>query len=387
MHLALSFLLLLGLVSLLSDITYEGARGIVGPYLALLGASAPIVGIISGLGEFIGYGLRLLSGTLVDKLRAYWGFLYLGYAINLLAVPALGLVNNWELAGILILMERAGKAIRTPARDTLLSFASVHLGSGKGFGIHEALDQIGAILGPSIVAAILALRGSYKEAFYFLLIPALLALTTLFLAKKFYPNPLELKIRPKGLRDKKFPKVFWLYTLALSLIGAGFVDFPLIGYHFKKIDSLSQELIPFFYALAMGIDAISALILGYFFDRKGFVIIFWPLIVSLFAIPLLFLSKGIVSLLMGILFWGIGLGTQESIARAIVAEILPKEVRGSGFGIYSAFFGFFWFIGSSLLGFVYNLSLLLFILISLLFQILSIPLLFKVKIEFEAKNS
>lgn len=367
--------------------TYEGARGIIGPYLALLGASAPLVGLISGLGEFIGYGLRLFSGFLVDKLKAYWAFIFFGYTINLLAVPALALVDRWDLAALLIILERAGKALRTPARDTLLSFAVSQLGRGKGFAIHEALDQIGAILGPIIVAYILAKKGNYKEAFLFLFIPALLALTTLVIAKKFASKLPQLKISKENIKGEKFPKGFWLYIIGLSFIGAGFVDFPLIGYYFQSLQHLSKELIPFFYALAMGVDALSALIFGWLYDRKGFVVVLWASLIPIFGVPLIFLTQKLYFILVGIMFWGIGLGAQESIMRAVIAEILPREKRGSGFGLFYAFFGCFWFLGSFLLGIVYNLSLYLLVICSVGLQVLSLPLFFKVKKELSLLTS
>lgn len=361
--------------------TYEGARGIIGPYLALLGASAPFVGLVSGLGEFIGYALRLLSGFLVDRLRAYWGFLFLGYAINLLAVPALAFVDRWDLAALLIILERTGKALRTPARDTLLSFATSQIGRGKGFAIHEALDQIGAITGPIIVTFVLAKKGSYKEALFILLIPAILALITLIIAKKVSSGISLLYVSKKPIIEKRFPTSFWYYIIGLSFIGAGFADFPLIGFHFQRLNLFSKEFIPLCYALAMGVDALSALILGWFFDKKGFVVVICSLLIAIFGVPLIFLTQEIYSILIGIILWGIGLGAQESIMRAVIAEILPREKRGSGFGMFSAFYGSFWFIGSFLLGIMYNLSLYLLVIFSVGLQALSLPFLFKVKRE------
>ncbi|MFN3505745.1 MAG: MFS transporter [Caldimicrobium sp.] len=371
-------LLFFGLVSLLSDLTYEGARGILGPYLASLGANAAVIGFIAGLGEFFGYFLRLLFGFLIDKLKTYWTFIFLGYGINLFAVPALGLVDRWDLACLLIVLERAGKAIRTPARDTLLSLMSTKIGKGKIFGIHEALDQIGAIIGPLIVAFIVSLRGNYKEAFLFLFIPAFLALIILFATKRLSHHHLEFPKHRDPLSEKAYPKVFWLYVIAVALFGAAFVDFPLVGYHFEKALFLSKELIPLFYAIAMGVDALSALILGWFYDKRGFRVVLLANLLVLFATPFLFLGKNLFLILLGIILWGIGLGALESILRAVIAVILPVEKRGSGFGIFSALFGSFWFIGSFLLGLLYEYSLYGLILFSLILQALSLFLLVRV---------
>ncbi|MEK7699337.1 MAG: MFS transporter, partial [Planctomycetota bacterium] len=138
---ALRFIVLLGIVSLFADMTYEGARSINGPYLAVLGASATTVGIIAGLGELIGHSLRLVSGYITDRIGRYWAITLFGYAINMIAVPAIALAGRWEIAAILMVTERIGKAIRTPARDAMLSHATREIGRGKGFGLHEALDQ------------------------------------------------------------------------------------------------------------------------------------------------------------------------------------------------------------------------------------------------------
>jgi MFS family permease len=371
------FLILLGLVSLFSDMTYEGARSITGPYLFYLGAGAAVVGFASGFGEFIGYGLRLFSGWLADKTKKYWGLMFIGYALNLLSVPALALVNSWGLAVLLIILERTGKALRTPARDTLLSYATFKMGRGLGFGIHEAMDQIGAFGGPLIVALVFYLKMGYKPAFLVLLIPALIALSLLTFARITYPAPQKFEKGFLELETKGFSKSFWWYLLGMCLVGAGFVDFPLIGYHLEKTSILSKDWIPILYALAMGVDALSAIFLGLLFDRVGLKAVILAIILSLGAIPLTFLG-GIILIFLGMILWGIGLGAQESIMRAVIAQLVPIEKRGVGYGIFNTFFGLFWFVGSFLLGFLYDFSILALVALSVTFQALSIPFILKV---------
>ncbi len=373
------FVVLLGLLSLFSDITYEGARSIIGPFLAFLGASATIVGFTAGFGEFLGYALRIFSGFILDKTKKYWLILFLGYSINLFAIPALALVGCWQLAFLLIIAERTGKAIRTPARDTILSYATFQIGRGLGFSIHEALDQIGAIIGPLIVALIFYLKGNYKVAFGILLIPALIAISILIVAKRFYPSPEKLEIKLSQLETKGFSKTFWLYLISMGLWGAGYVDFALIAYHFKKTLILSEEWIPIFYAIAMGVDAFSALILGYLFDKKGIKILIGSMLISIGFVPLVFLGDFYLSLL-GIVIWGMGFGIQESIVRAMVSILTPKEKRGSGYGIFHTGFGLAWFLGSFTLGVLYDLSIYALIIFSVLIQFLGILVLTKVKI-------
>jgi len=371
------FVILLGLVSLFSDMTYEGARGITGPYLFYLGAGAAIIGFASGFGEFIGYGLRLFSGWIADKTKKYWSLMFIGYALNLLSVPALAFVNSWKLAVLLIILERIGKALRTPARDTLLSYATFKMGRGIGFGIHEAMDQIGALIGPLIVALVVYLKMGYKSAFLVLFIPALVALSLLTFARITYPAPQKFEKGFLELEIKGISKSFWWYLLGMCLVGAGFVDFPLIGYHLEKTSVLSKEWIPLLYALAMGVDALSAIFLGFLFDRIGLKTVILAIILSLGAVPLTFLG-GITFIFLGMILWGIGLGAQESIMRAVIAQLVPPEKRGIGYGIFNTFFGLFWFAGSFLLGFLYDFSILALVILSVIFQTLSLPFILKV---------
>ncbi len=368
--------ILLGLVSLLGDITYEGARSIIGPYFATLGASATVVGFVAGLGEFIGYSLRLFSGYFTDKVKKYWSVTIIGYIINLFSVPSLALVKTWPQAAILVLTERIGKAIRTPARDTILSYATSKIGRGKGFGFHEAMDQIGAITGPLIMASILFYTKNYKLSFSILLIPAFLAVFILFISIFLYPHPQKFEKEESLTKSKGFSKCFWLYALAIGIYGAGYADFALIAYHLKKTEILNNEWIPLFYAMAMGVDAVAALIFGYLFDKKGFSVLIFSVFISALFAPCVFLGNFYIVLL-GMILWGVGMGAQESIMRAAISFFIPKEKRATGYGIFNAFYGFLWFLGSSLLGILYDFSIYALIMVSIILQLLSVPLLIK----------
>ena len=374
---AWKFIFLVGVVSLFSDMTYEGARSITGPFLGILNASATIVGIVAGLGEFIGYALRLASGYLTDRLGKYWSITFVGYAINLFAVPLLALAGDWQLAALLIIMERMGKAIRTPARDAMLSHATTEVGRGWGFGFHEAMDQIGAMLGPLIVAAVLFFNGGYRAGFAYLLIPAILALLVITVAARLYPHPQHLEVSTPKLETKGLSQPYWLYVVAVGLIGAGYADFPLIAYHFGKVAVAPPNWIPIFYAVAMGVDAAAALILGRLFDRLGMPVIMAVSILSALFAPLVFLG-GFNLALVGMVLWGIGMGAQESIIKAALAEMVPKERRATGYGLFHAGFGLFWFLGSALMGFLYDISLGSLIAFSVLAQLGAIPLFFLV---------
>lgn len=367
------FVLLIGLVSFFADMTYEGARSVTGPYLGILGASATVVGFVAGFGELLGYGLRLVSGYLSDRTGRYWPITFVGYGLNLLAVPALALTGRWEIAALLMIAERVGKAIRVPARDAMLSHASANVGQGKGFGVHEAMDQAGAVVGPLIVAGMLAWRDDYKAAFAILLIPAILAILMLANARRLFPHPSDLEATPGDLDRRDLPRSFWIYMVAAGLVAVGFADFPLIAFHFQKVSLLSPDMIPIFFAIAMGVDAIAALIFGNLFDHIGLPALIAATVLSAGFAPLVFFG-GVQLALIGVVLWGIGMGAQESVMRAAVAGMAPSDKRGTAYGIFNTGFGVFWFAGSLAMGVLYDTSRLWLVIFSVVFQLAAIPL-------------
>jgi MFS family permease len=370
----MKFVVLIGIVSLFSDCTYEGARSITGPFLSLLGASATVVGIVAGFGELIGYALRLASGYWADRTQNYWAIVFVGYGLNLLAVPLLALAGYWEIAAILMVAERMGKAIRTPARDVMLSCASDSIGRGWGFGLHEALDQIGAICGPLIVAFALASKGSYPACFGLLLIPAIFALTFLFTAYQLYPKPHDLESAAVKVASKGFPRSFWLYVIATGCVAAGYADFPLVAYHFKKVATVPDSWIPVFYAVAMGVDALAALLFGRLFDRIGFSVLIVAVLLSALFAPLVFMG-GFEWALVGMALWGVGMGAQESIMRAAIADLVPTKRLGLAFGLFNTCFGVFWFAGSAVMGVLYDMSVNTLVVFSVASQLIAVPIL------------
>ncbi len=369
---AFKLVILLGIVSLFADATYEGARSITGPFLAVLGASATVVGVVAGLGELVAYGLRLISGYISDRTGRYWTITLLGYAVNLGAVPLLALAGRWEMAAALIIAERVGKAIRTPARDAMLSHATSTVGRGWGFGLHEAMDQVGAVVGPLIVAAVLISRRAYPTGFAVLGIPALLAFGTLLVARGLYPRPRELEVGSTVPDAAGLRRSFWVYIAAVALIAAGYVDFPLIAYHFQKRSIAPASWIPVVYAAAMGIDALAALGLGRLFDRVGIRILIVTSVLSALTAPLVFLG-GLPQALVGMALWGVGMGAQESVVRAAVAEMVPATRRGAAYGILNAGYGIAWFLGSAAMGVLYDLAIGRLVAVSVALQLASVP--------------
>jgi MFS family permease len=332
---ALKFVLILGVVSFFADFAYEGSRSITGPFLAVLGASGAIVGVVAGLGELLGYGLRLVSGPLSERTGKFWPITIAGYVIQMASVPLLALAHTWQMAALLILTERIGKAIRNPPRDVMLSHASREIGIGWGFGLHEALDQMGALIGPLAVAAVLYWRGNYRTAFALLLVPAVLTLAILLAARLLYPRPEHFETKPEPVSGRRFSPVFWLYLAGAALVAAGFTDFQLIAFHFEKVDAFPIVWIPIIYSIAMAVSGAGSLVFGRLFDRHGIgVLIPLTLLSALFA-PLVFLA-GFRAAIAGAALWGLGMGVHESIMPAAVATMVPTRRRPSAYGLFTA---------------------------------------------------
>lgn len=375
---ALKFVLLIGVVSFFADFTYEGARSITGPLLATLGASATLVGFIAGLGELLGYGLRLVSGRLSERTGEFWPITLVGYVVQMSAVPLLALAPNWQVAGLLIVVERIGKAIRNPPRDVMLSHAAKQIGYGWGFGLHEALDQFGALFGPLVVAAVLAGRGNYRTAFAVLLVPALMTLCLLVTARLLYPRPEDLEVSVPNVHVEGLPRTFWIYLAGAALVAAGFADFTLIAYHFEKANVIPDTWVPVFYSIAMAASGIGSLLFGRLFDRTGIWILLPLTVIAAASAPLVFLG-GFWLALVGSALWGVGMGVHESIIPAAVATMVPPQRRPSAYGIFTAGYGVFWFVGSVLIGKLYDVSLSALIVFSVVAQVLAIPVFINVR--------
>jgi MFS family permease len=376
---AIRFIVAIGTISLFADVTYEGARSINGPFLGTLGASAAAIGITAGAGELIGYVLRLFSGAAADRTQRYWTFTIIGYCINLLAVPLMALANHWGIAAALIIAERAGKAIRTPARDVMLSQASKIVGRGWGFGLHEFMDQFGAFLGPLVVALVLKQAGHYSSAYALLAIPAGLALASMFTAIKLYPDSSRFEeSQTHDLAGKKLPRAFWIYVIAAGLVAAGVVDYPLIAFHFHKTSLVSPAIIPVFYAIAMGVEGLMALLFGKLFDRIGTGALIVGVLLSAASTPLVFFGSWYVALV-GMSLWGAGMGAQQTTLRARIADLVPAAKRGSAYGLFNTVFGILWFAGSSAIGILYGRSLGAAVVFAAAAQLAAIPLLLMVR--------
>lgn len=378
---AIGFIVLLGVVSLFADMTYEGGRSLTGQYMNFLGAGALALSLAAGLGEFLGYGLRYFSGALVDRSKRYWLIVFIGYTLQLAALPLLAFTGDWRVAIALLLLERIAKAFRKPAADSMLAYAASATGRGFGFGLHEAMDQIGAFLGPALLSLLLFLRpdgagiGGLRAGLVLLFIPAVASVASLGVARFFFPRPdaFELESKTPRLGTEGISPGLWLLIVAAGFLAAGITDFPLIAFHLKETAALQPAFIPLLYAGAMAVDAAAALFFGWLYDRIGYKALVGLFVAELFTAPLVFLG-GLPAILAGMALWGISVGTQESVLKAAIADHTPKDFRGRAFGLFQTVFGAFWFGGSAVLGWLYGFSPALLVAASVGFQAVALVL-------------
>ncbi|KUN78262.1 hypothetical protein AQJ66_31470 [Streptomyces bungoensis] len=376
------FVVWFGTVSMLADVVYEGARSITGPLLASLGASALVVGVVTGAGEAAALGLRLVSGPLADRTRRFWGLAIAGYALTVVSVPLLGVAGVLWAACVLVIAERVGKAVRSPAKDTLLSHATAATGRGRGFAVHEAMDQIGALVGPLLVAGVLAATGNdYAPALGMLAVPGIAVLLLLFWLRARMPDPeaYEREVTAAApaapaARDGRLPRAFWTYAAFTAATTTGFATFGVLSYHLVQRHLLATAWVPVLYAAAMAVDAVAALATGWLYDRIG------PRV--LVALPVL--TAGVVALaftntvaiaVAGSLVWGAAMGIQESTLRATVADLVPSGRRATAYGLFAGVVGAASLAGGALTGGLYGYSIPVLITVVVAIQVLALVLL------------
>ncbi|MEU9279714.1 MFS transporter [Streptomyces sp. NPDC048341] len=375
------FVVWFGTVSLLADFVYEGARSITGPLLASLGASALVVGVVTGAGEAAALGLRLVSGPLADRTRRFWGLAIAGYALTVVSVPLLGVVGVLWAACALVIAERVGKAVRSPAKDTMLSHATAATGRGRGFAVHEAMDQIGALVGPLVVAGMLALTGGdYGPALAVLALPGVAVLGLLLWLRARVPDPeayereVAASTDDELVSDARLPAAFWTYAAFTAATTAGFATFGVLSYHLVERHLMAAAWVPVLYAAAMAVDAVAALATGWLYDRHGArVLIALPVLTA--AVAVLAFTDTVAIAVAGSLVWGAAMGIQESTLRATVADLVPRGRRATAYGLFAGVVGAASLVGGALTGGLYGYSIPVLITVVVAIQVLALVLL------------
>lgn len=381
-----------GGVSLAADMVYEGARSMYGPLLGSLGASALVVGVVTGLGEAMALVLRLVFGPLADRSGRYWGLTIAGYALTAVCVPLLAVTPFVGGAGLvlaagLILLERSGKAVRSPSKSALLAHVAGAVGRGRGFGVHKAMDQVGAFAGPLLVAAVVAATGVIWPGMLVLAVPGAVALVILAVLRAKVPDPAvyDTDVDPvpaaravrgdsgaqadhsrglakgdspwlRGALGTDLPREFFRFALAASLMTGGLVTFGVIGYHLSTDGLVPVAAVPLVYAAAMAVEAVAALAVGTLYDRRGArVLLVVPVLVAL--VPALALAGSPWLALAGVAVWGLAFGIQDSTVKALVADLVPAGRRATAYGVFAGIQGAFAVVGGALVGWLYDVSL------------------------------
>ena len=368
---AFRFVVMLGVVNLFADMTYEGGGSINGPFLGALGASPAAIAIIAGAGEFLGYSLRAVAGYVADRTGRHWLVTFIGYAINLLAVPAMALAGNWQVAAVLVLAERVGRAIRKPTIESMLSYTTGRLGTGWVYALNSALDETGATIGPIVVAAVLLFKGSYQTAYALLLISSVLALASLAAARIGFPLPARLE-QGRTATETGFARPYWLYMAAASCFAAGLMSYELIAYYLTSTGLVAKAWAPVFLALATGCGVIANLLLGKLYDRFETPVVVVAVLLSALFAPLVFAGSFALALI-AMPLWGIGYAVQDTLLKAIVAGTLPEGKRNLAFGLFYTGYGVGWLVGSTVAGLLYEQSQLALVIFVVCAQLASLP--------------
>jgi MFS family permease len=368
---AFRFVLIMGVVNLFGDMTYEGGASINGPFLGTLGASAAAVSIIAGVGEFLGYSMRSVAGYVADRTGRYWLVTFIGYAINLLAVPAMALAGSWQVAAALMLAERIGRALRKPTVEAMLSYTTGKHGRGWVYGVNTALDETGATLGPLVIALVLFLDGSYQTGYALLGLTSVLALASLAVARIGFPLPSRLE-EGRTAPATGFTTSYWLYMLAGAFFAAGLMSFELISYHLARFEIVAGHWIPVLLAFATIFAVIASLVFGRLYDRIGLPVVLVAVFLSSLFAPLVFFGNFAV-VLVGMALWGIGYATQDTLLKVLIASVLPEGKRNFAFGLFYVGYGAGWLIGSIATGLLYEQSLFALVTFAVAVQLASLP--------------
>ena len=370
---AFRFVLALGIVNLFADTTYEGGASINGQFLGSLGASAAVISIVAGVGEFLGYSLRAVSGFIADRTGKHWLVTFIGYAINLLAVPAMAMAGSWQAASAFLLAERVGRAIRKPTVEAMLSYSTGKHGKGWVYAVNTALDETGATIGPLLIALLLFRKATFETAYAVLLIPSVLALSALVAARIVFPVPSRLEVGgPATAHASGFTPAYWLYTTAGACFAAGLISFELIAFHLSTSGAVSEHLVPVFLAVATAGAVVASLILGRFYDRSGIAVVIIAVVLASLFSPLVFFG-GFWIALAGLMLWGIGYATQDTLLKVVIASVLPEGHRNLAFGLFYLGYGAGWLVGSIATGLLYQRSRLMLVAFAASVQLASLP--------------
>jgi MFS family permease len=349
-----AFVLVMGIVNLFADVSYEGGASINGPFLTQLGLGAAGITVVAGVGETLGYGIRSIAGHVADRSGRYWLVTFVGYAVNLLAVPAMALADGWVVAALFVFLERIGRAIRKPTVEAMLSYAAGEGRRGWVYALNNALDETGAMLGPVLMALALSHHWPLRQCYAWLLASSVGAMIVLAAARMIFPVPAHLEPdAPAHVKEARFTRAYWLTMAGGSLFGAGMTTYELASVHLASVAHVAQASIPLWLAFGTAVAALSSLALGKLYDRASLPTSIGAVIASALFAPVFFLGSGMIPLLaLGLL--GVAYATQDSLFKSMIAGVMPRGRRGAAFGVFYLGYGGGWLVGSIAIGLLYD---------------------------------
>jgi predicted MFS family arabinose efflux permease len=255
----------------------------------------------------------------------------------------------------------------------MLSYSTGKHGKGWVYAVNTALDETGATIGPLLVALLLFRKATFGTAYAALLIPSLLALTALVAARIIFPVPSRLEVGgPATAHAKGFTRAYWLYMIAGSCFAGGVMSFELIAFHLSTSGIVSEHLVPVFLALSTAGAVGASLILGKFYDRSGIAAVVTAVVLASLFSPLVFFG-GFWMALVGLMLWGIGYATQDTLLKVLIASVLPEGRRNLAFGLFYLGYGAGWLAGSVATGLLYDSSRFALVAFAVSVQLASLP--------------
>ena len=352
---------LMGLVSLFTDISSESIQSILPLFIIEIGGSVLILGLISGITNAIANILKGITGWMSDKINKRKPFIVAGYSLSNLSKPLIGLSPSWEMVLGLKTTDRVGKGLRTSSRDALISFYATK--KGKAFGLHRAMDTLGAVLGSLLAFLLLLYAWSFSQIIFFSIIPGLIAIALILPVKDVSPEELDKKLGKKIKKEKseKIDKNFIKLIVILGVIE--FASLDVVFLIIRATDYIPSNLIyliPVFYLIMNVVYTIFSPINGSLSDKIGrkpmiviglsilllsCVMLAFPIEVSLFSIVLIIVIY---------IMHGFYLASVDPISRAYIADLAGEEKRGRAYGYYYLSVGFISMVEALVFGYIYS---------------------------------
>lgn len=346
----------LGLVSFFTDLSSEMVFGLLPLFLTgPLGASRTLLGLIEGVGEMLGYTVRMGSGALSDRMQKRKPLVILGYSLSAASKPFFGAAAGWADVFLVRALDRVGKGVRTAPRDALISESAPEAKVGRAFGIHRSMDQAGAIVGPAI-AFVLFPHIGFQGVFLASLVPGALAVVILMLFVKERLAPSRPKSVSANVLAVLSQKRFVALLAIMAVFGIGAFNFSFVLVRASDLGVADDTVVLVYLAINVAHTAVGYPA-GVLADRVGKEKML-PVAYGVFAASTLLMlaSTDSAHAYALALVYGAYLGIAETVQRAVVPRYVAAEHRGTAYGLYNMVAGFSFLTANLVFGFLLDSS-------------------------------